>query len=79
MLLEGKRDSAEIVKELLQASCQWGTKVKKCKMSYQPTKTTISSGEVLALMIDANFPKHQYNVIREQGNKCVKKCILIMQ
>lgn len=41
-------------------------------MSSPSAGTTVSPEEVLALMIDANLSKHQYDVIRQKGNKCVK-------
>lgn len=41
-------------------------------MSSQWAGTTLSQDEALALMIDSNHLKHQYDISGQLGNKCVK-------
>jgi len=60
----GKRDSAVLVKELSFASSDLGTKVKKARESYQKMPQNLSSDQALALLIDANLSRLQYNAMR---------------
>ncbi|KAK9674988.1 hypothetical protein QE152_g40730 [Popillia japonica] len=62
----GKRDSADIVKELFTASPKRGTNIKKMRKSALDEQKQLSANQALALMVDAKLSTHQYNVIRHQ-------------
>lgn len=62
----GKRDSASIVKELSTASPRRGTTIKKARVSFTEGPAELSPNQALALIINANLSKHQYETIRQQ-------------
>lgn len=68
----GKRDSANIVKELSAASPSRGTAIKKARLSIAETKC-LSPDQALAMMIDGNLSTDQYRGIRLHTKACSPK------
>lgn len=71
---EGKRDSASIVKELLVASPNRGTILKKTRKLSPKQPLSMSEEQALALIVDANLSTRQYQRIREQAKSL--RCLI---
>lgn len=68
----GKRDSANIFKELSVASPSRGTSIKKARLSSSDSKR-LSADKALAMMIDGNLSTDQYRSIRQHAKHCSPK------
>lgn len=66
----GKRDAANIVKELSGASPRRATNIKKARKIFNAPEVKLSPSQALSLLIDAKLTTQQYNTIR-QTNKSI--------
>lgn len=65
LVMEGKRDAANITKLVTSSSPERATKVKKIISSPYKLPVKMSGEKALALYIDNKFTKEQYNAIRQ--------------
>lgn len=65
---EGKKDSANVIKELRTSSSKKGTEIKHL-LSEENVMRTYSADEALALYVDCKLTTHSYKLIRKQALK----------
>lgn len=65
----GKRDAANIIREVAHSSSDIATEIKKLRMSKSTETRLFSNEEALAIFIDCKLSKNSYKLLRKQALK----------
>ncbi|CAB3252735.1 unnamed protein product [Arctia plantaginis] len=70
LVASGKRDAANIVKEISLASPSRATKIKMARAAFRKPEPKLSSEAALGILVDAKLSVEQYKIMRK-GAKAV--------